>query len=366
MENDCLVEIVINSFQKLCALWDYVQDKHESYQDTLNLDSDAEDKEDVWLDQVNKGFREAEKQYYEYVERKKPVIQDTYAVMEARQAEQAKSRSESLLNERKMKEMKFNTQLGLLKELLQGRRHPGAKGVIEDVYLDLKTSYELLNTAHENDILSAEGTTGEDVKWIETCQASHREVNIEYGKFIASEPTSSEPKPAPHNRAALKLERMKLPTFDGDLKKYARFKDDFNKYVLPEVEGTQVAYVLRSCLGEEPLRFVRNVDDSIDSMWERLAERFGQPSVLTEMIMNELKRHKVLSNTDEKSLVEFIDIIESSHRDLTLVGMEKEVSNLSTVSLIEEKLPPLIRRKWAEEISKDNSTGINEIHFHPY
>ena len=154
---------------------------------------------------------------------------------------------------------------------------------------------------------------------------------------------------------SLKLERMQLPKFNGSLRDYIRFKDDFTKFVIPEVEAEKAAYVLKSCLDPEPYKYVKNIENSIDKVWERLDERYGQPSRLAEQIVNEIKRYKVLNDNNDKGLVEFIEAIEGNYTDLKLVGMEDEISSLSMVSLIEEKLPSAVKRKWAEEISKDDS-----------
>ena len=43
--------------------------------------------------------------------------------------------------------------------------------------------------------------------------------------------------------------------------------------------------------------------------------------------------------------------------------MESEFSSLSMVSIIKEKLPNTIKRKWAEEISKDDSHVDNRNPF---
>ena len=69
----------------------------------------------------------------------------------------------------------------------------------------------------------------------------------------------------------LKLERMRLPSFDGDIHDYPRFKSDFQRQVLPGLEKPQTAaYVLKFCLSKSPFDIIRNVDDNLDEMWKRL------------------------------------------------------------------------------------------------
>ena len=49
---------------------------------------------------------------------------------------------------------------------------------------------------------------------------------------------------------SLKLERMQLPKFNGSLRDYIRFKDDFTKFVIPEVEATEAEVEAAEKCGE--------------------------------------------------------------------------------------------------------------------
>ena len=69
-------------------------------------------------------------------------------------------------------------------------------------------------------------------------------------------------------------------------------------------------------------------------MWERLDEKYGNPSLLAELVMNEIKTYKSLADADDKCLLEFIEMVENSHRHLLLVDLETEISNVSVVNLI--------------------------------
>ena len=85
----------------------------------------------------------------------------------------------------------------------------------------------------------------------------------------------------------MKLERMKLPTFDGIIREYPRFKADFQKHVMPTLKsGEYASYVLKSCLSKDPLEVVKNVDDDIDQIWDRLESKYGRSSLLiAELIL---------------------------------------------------------------------------------
>ena len=70
---------------------------------------------------------------------------------------------------------------------------------------------------------------------------------------------------------------MKLPHFSGEIRDYPQFKYEFEKYVMPSIKRKEEAvYVLKSCLGKDALKLVRNLDDNIYEMWSRLED----PSIL--------------------------------------------------------------------------------------
>ena len=75
--------------------------------------------------------------------------------------------------------------------------------------------------------------------------------------------------------SGIRLERIKMPTFNGNIRDYPRFKSDFTRQVLPEYKNDEhaAAYALKSCLAKEPLCIVRNVDDNLKEMWKKLDEK---------------------------------------------------------------------------------------------
>ena len=70
----------------------------------------------------------------------------------------------------------------------------------------------------------------------------------------------------------------------------------------------------------------------------------------------QFKRFKVIREGESKKFVEFVDMIEDSYRDLKRLGIEKEITTTSSVSIIESKLPPDHRKEWARLVSSRKST----------
>ena len=110
---------------------------------------------------------------------------------------------------------------------------------------------------------------------------------------------------------------MPLPQFEGEIRNYASFKDDFQKQVVPVLSSDESkAYVLKSCLRGSPLEIVKNVDRDVTEMWNRLEERYGKASILTDVILNEITKIQPVEDNDERGFLDLVDVVERGHRDL--------------------------------------------------
>ena len=156
--------------------------------------------------------------------------------------------------------------------------------------------------------------------------------------------------------SSMRLERMKLPVFSGNIRDYPRFRSDFERHILPELESDEkAAYVLKSCLAGPPFSDVCNVDGDIKEMWKRLNEKYGQPSKLADIVVLDIKNLKAVRDGDDQAFLDLVNIVERGYYDLARIKMESEVSNNATVSLVEERLPRTIRREWSKEVNKSGS-----------
>ena len=58
--------------------------------------------------------------------------------------------------------------------------------------------------------------------------------------------------------------------------------------------------------------------------------------------MWDIKKMRQINEEQDKRFSEMVDLVESSFRDLKLIGMQSEISNTTVVSFIEDKLPKSI------------------------
>lgn len=101
---------------------------------------------------------------------------------------------------------------------------------------------------------------------------------------------------------------------------------------------------------------MKSTDDDLKAMWKRLDEKYGDLTKVVDVIMNAIQNMRNIRDGDNNRLIELINVVEDSCRDLKRLGLEKEVTTTSSVSVIEKKLPTDVKKEWAKFVSSDHST----------
>ena len=127
--------------------------------------------------------------------------------------------------------------------------------------------------------------------------------------------------------------------------------------MIPTLDKDSACYILRSCLEREPAETVKGVDDDIKEMWKRLEEKYGDPAKLTDAIINTIQDIRPIKEGENKRFIELVDAVEDGYKDLKRLGLEREITTTSSVSIIERKLP-------AKLVSANNST-VNKTNKFP-
>ena len=197
----------------------------------------------------------------------------------------------------------------------------------------------------------------EEIKWLQSLYERQLEISKQIEMLSHKQYKDKEKQ---RQAASLKLERMPLPIFSGKIRDYPMFKADFSRQVMSEITCSQSqTYVLKSSLKGEHLSIIDNVDDDIEEMWKRLDNRYGRPSLLTDVVVNDIKCLKPIKERDDKGFLLLIETVERGYRDLLRMKIEREVSNAATVGIIDEKLPRDIKRDCARKVNE-----VNKFHFH--
>ena len=363
-----------------------VQVAHEEYvceiEDTEGYD---ESECEAWMNEIEQTFTNTERKYHAYFKG----IKEEKAVTDEKIAEiqdvpvKVISQDDSFLSELSKSKVSERDQCYTLREFERAEMINEAEKIkklslkqdvdkfvmaklLRESQSDLKKQMERCKNAqvHYLSTLDRSDVTGE-LKWTDTIHDLYTDtlqIIASYTSDLQSETRLDESK---KNSFGLKLQRMPLPTFNGEIREYPRFKDDFRTQVMPSISIEQQPYVLKSCLTGTPLEIVKNVDHSIQDMWKRLDERYGEPSKLIDVIMYEIKKMKTVKDNEDAKFIKLVDTVESAYRDLERLSLETEVSNSQTVSFIEEKLPTDIRTRWGEKVKGSSDAEMDKSNKFP-
>ena len=301
------MEIIENRFTDLKQKWHFVQDKHESYISALfSVGVEVNESEDSWINEIETVFAEVERKKFAYVRSLVSVKEDQVKEENLLRKENAIKMKQLEINNnidkairiRAFEEKTFYEEAENLNEMLEVERSQSdpAVSVIQVSLEDFKRQFEKCKQAQRDVMIFLDQLRAkEEIDWV---QKIHNR-KVEKPNLVNS-----------GKGAGLRLERMKMPVFDGDIRDYPRFKSDFMKQVVPEMKSNDsTAYVPRSCLTKIPLDIVKNVDNDLKEMWRRLDDRYGRPSKLADVVMYDIKRIRPVRDGDDKRFIELVDII---------------------------------------------------------
>lgn len=326
---------VQNKLKSLQTRMNEVMEKHALYL-ALNHPDDSdpsEEEEDTWMQTIENDFDESERICDEYM---KSFISNSTQHAEAQDAN-----PQALVKASRLYKLETATLESMTKSLkITVDDESASAQTIIDAQTELKRQISLYKSTQRELIIildkesEVQECTVEMQKLLEYCT----KINVAAGKEIEKRTVQANTSSKTKSQCLdLKMERMKMPRFDGDIREYPRFKSDFTKHVMPLVTSNDsAAYILKSFLDKQPLETIKNVDDDLGEMWLRLDDKYGRSSKIVDAIMYDIKLLKPVTENNSTRFVEFVNTIERCHRDLQRINMESEICNSTIVSLIEE------------------------------
>lgn len=150
----------------------------------------------------------------------------------------------------------------------------------------------------------------------------------------------------------VKVKPFEPPNFDGNVREYPSFKEDF-KNLVKKAYGAD-PYALKMCLSGDALQTVRGVEGSYDEMFGRLDDKYGNARKIVDIVIGDLKCLRKISDGDTQGFIKMVDQVEQCSLDLGKVNLSNELNTANVVSHIERVLPSLQKREWvmiAETVS---------------
>ena len=238
---------------------------------------------------------------------------------------------------------------------------------------DFKKAYTEAEDSHEDYTLLLQAVDVDAIaneeQWIEDLTTRYELLEVKYdekSKALADAqippPAAAAPNPAPapdaepnQSKSMFKTERMKFPPFDGNIRKYAKWKEEFEMHIKPSCTPEQLAFVLKSYLCDELRDEMNAFGGTADEIWERLDERFGNQSRLVDNILAEVRAIEHCRDDDELTL-NMIKTVERCYNELKSMKREGEMNNTTIISMIEGKMTSEMGSEWIKAVTKK---GVN-------
>ena len=149
---------------------------------------------------------------------------------------------------------------------------------------------------------------------------------------------------------------MEFSKFNGEIRRYPQFKEEFTKHVATMYRDEQLAFVLKSYLTKEVREEVESCGEDYDAIWLRLDQRFGDRGRLVNKILDEVTHLSQEKDNDAVTL-QMIKVVERAYRDLKRLNAEEEMYNATMIVTIEKKMASAMKQEWAKEVAgKDLSS----------
>lgn len=241
---------------------------------------------------------------------------------------------------------KFTRKVTLLDE---GVRKGEPVSVLKSNYQQISEAFQLLEES--NDVIL---TYVCDNKLDETFVKDAEEYMLDCERIMKVRLTEISKLESAQNsvKPKVKIKAFEPPKFDGNLRDYPRFKEDF-KNLVKSVYGED-AYALKMCLSGDALQTVRGAEGNYEEMFERLDDKFGNARKVVDLVISDLKALKRINEGDTKGFIRMVDQVEQCWLDLKKINLNEELNTAHVVSHIERVLPTLQKREWvikAEEVS---------------
>ena len=351
------IDSVKRTFADLHEAWNTVEGKHDLY--TLYLAEEEVEQSETWINELQELYNEAAAIQIQYMndqvqlEKKQREEISRQEVIRIEQEKFQRLLDQTNLRKKSLETI-FETFTNYAQSLMES--HDGgqdAPAALRKTERELEVVLANCNELHNRllELLNAESAESE-IKWIREIYARYNEISGRIESFTAKgKNVESAQKQNP-----IQLEKVKMPSFTGEIRDYPRFKTDFERQVMPTISIENAPYILRSCLSKKAANTVKSIDDDLDAMWKRLDEKYGDPAKVVDVIMNDIQNTRNIKDGENRRLIEFVNIIEDGYRDLKRLGLEKEITTTSSVSIIEKKLPTDLKKEWSKLVTCEGST----------
>ena len=149
------------------------------------------------------------------------------------------------------------------------------------------------------------------------------------------------------------LERLPLPTFDGQKMNFLRFKKEFSNHVTYSTEKERMLALKTKCLLKPADKNRVMNEQTLQDCWDRLEEEYGDINTLVAEIFQNWQSLKNPRNDQE--FIKFVTAIENGVSCLKSLGHEKEMEFSFMAVTLENKLDERMKKEFSVDYTKDEN-----------
>ena len=205
-------------------------------------------------------------------------------------------------------------------------------------------------TKETGDILTDANNTASNTSTIAVEQLEAVEIHVENPGSNAQNDVSS---PQECVACNFKVEKPKLPCYNGDVREYATFKSDFKHAIERKYSKRDAITMLRTCLKDKPLQLIKGIGTDYDAVWHYLDAIYGDPRYVSDTVTQDIMNFRKLDNGDDARFCDLVHLVNRSFNTLKEVGQPNDMDNSHMLSVIERRICADDRKVWARELERE-------------
>jgi hypothetical protein len=141
-----------------------------------------------------------------------------------------------------------------------------------------------------------------------------------------------------------------IPTFDGDLRLYYRFRSEYKTHLGSRTDYSdkeKCSYLQNKLLKGTPKKEVE-IYQELSQVWEHLDRRYDRPALFAKEVLKGLKGFKPISAGDMSALNQFYGMLLTANTELTQHGQQREMETSTFANEMFNKLPYSERDIWVQ------------------
>ena len=183
--------------------------------------------------------------------------------------------------------------------------------------------------------------------------ASTANHNVNMSGVERNNQTSNEAQNSGHAPCGFKMEKPKMPLFNGDVRDNAIFRADFKHAVDTRYGKRDAISLLRTSLQGRPLELIKGIGTDYDAAWEYLDSIYGDPRFVAGTVTQDIVRFRPLCEGEDARFCDLVHLIQRSFNTLKEVGRPYDMDNNHMLALIEQRMCTDDRKVWARHLESD-------------